>query len=197
MRQTIIDSLVNAHLPAKGPGVAIGVKQGNKLLHCQGYGLASLEWNIPIEPTTVFRIASLTKQFTAMGILILQMQGKLHIEDRLAIYLPDCIPAWQDIRLKHLLTHTSGLANVGELPAYQQRATQHLTLEEMIELFKPQPLLFAPGTDFCYGNSGYHLLGLVIERVTHMHYEEFYSCSHLRATRHAALLLPVPDTHYP
>jgi len=173
MRQTIIDSLVNTHLPINGPGVAIAIKQGSSLLHCQGYGLASLEWNIPVQPTTVFRIASLTKQFTAMAILILQMQGKLHIEDLLENYLPDCIPAWRAIRLKHLLTHTSGLANVGELPAYQQRVAQHLSIEEMIELFKPQPLLFEPGTNFCYGNSGYHLLGLVIERITHMRYEEF------------------------
>ncbi len=173
MRQTIIDSLVNAHLKANGPGVAVGIKQGGNLLHSQGYGLASLEWNTPIEPTTVFRVASLTKQFTAMAILILQTQGKLHIEDKLSAYLPDCSPAWQHIQLKHLLTHTAGIANVGELPAFQQRAAQHLSIEEMIELFKSHPLLFEPGTDFCYSNSGYHLLGLVIERVTSMHYEEF------------------------
>ena len=173
MRQTIIDSLVNAHLKANGPGVAVGIKQGGNLLHSQGYGLASLEWNTPIEPTTVFRVASLTKQFTAMAILILQTQGKLHIEDKLSTYLPDCSPAWQHIQLKHLLTHTSGIANVGELPAFQQRAAQHLSIEEMIDLFKSHPLLFEPGADFCYSNSGYHLLGLVIERVTSMHYEEF------------------------
>ncbi|GAC1370365.1 MAG: serine hydrolase domain-containing protein [Ktedonobacteraceae bacterium] len=173
MRQTIIDSLVNAHLKANGPGVAVGIRQGDNLLHCQGYGLASLEWNTPVLPTTVFRVASLTKQFTAMAILILQTQGQLHIDDTLATYMPDCVPAWQSIRLRHLLTHTSGLANVGELPAFQQRIAQHHTLEEMIELFKPQPLLFEPGTNFCYSNSGYHLLGLVIEHVTHMHYEEF------------------------
>ena len=173
MRQTIIDSLVTAHLKASGPGVAIGIRQGGNLLHCQGYGLASLEWNTPIEATTVFRVASLTKQFTAMSILLLQTRGKLSIEDKLSTHLPDCSPAWQDIQLKHLLTHTAGLPNVGELPEFQQRAAQHLSLEEMIELFKPHPLLFEPGTNFCYSNSGYHLLGLVIERVTSQDYEEF------------------------
>ncbi|MBA2677473.1 MAG: beta-lactamase family protein, partial [Ktedonobacteraceae bacterium] len=141
MRQTIIDSLVHAHLKANGPGVAVGIKQGGNLLHCQGYGLASLEWNTPIEPTTVFRVASLTKQFTAMAILLLQTQGKLSIEDKLSMYIPDCSPAWHSIQIKHLLTHTAGLANVGELPEFRQRVAQHLSLEEMIELFKPHPLL--------------------------------------------------------
>jgi CubicO group peptidase (beta-lactamase class C family) len=172
VRETI-DSLVNARLKASGPGAAIGITQaGNPLLR-QGYGLASLEWNTPIQPDTVFRIASLTKQFTAMAILILQMQGKLHIEDYLTTYLPDCPPAWQKIRLKHLLTHTAGLVNVSELPAFRARAAQDLSIPEVIELFRPLPLLFEPGTSFFYSNSGYHLLGLVIERISAMSYESF------------------------
>ncbi|GCE08902.1 serine hydrolase domain-containing protein [Dictyobacter aurantiacus] len=172
MRQTI-DSLVQARLVHNGPGAAIGVLRGGDLLHCQGYGLASLEWNVPIRPDTVFRIASLTKQFTAMAILILQTQGRLHIEDHLTAYLPDCPPAWHNITLKHLLTHTSGLVNVAELPVFQDQAARHLTIEEVIALFRHLPLLFEPGTNFCYGNSGYHLLGLIVERVTGIDYERF------------------------
>ncbi|GCE31000.1 hypothetical protein KDA_64840 [Dictyobacter alpinus] len=172
MRQTI-DALVDARLKGSGPGAAIGVLQAGRLLHCQGYGLASLEWNVPIRPDTVFRIASLTKQFTAMAILMLQAQGKLHIEDTLTTLLPDCPPGWQHIKLKHLLTHTSGLANVAELPEFQAQTARHLSLEEVINLFRPLPLLFEPGTNFFYGNSGYHLLGLIIERITQTNYEEF------------------------
>lgn len=172
MRQTI-DSLVQARLINNGPGAAIGILQGGNLLHCRGYGLASLEWNVPIRPNTVFRIASLTKQFTAMAILILQTQGKLHIEGHLSKYVPDCPPGWRNITLKHLLTHTSGLVNVAELPTFQDQAARHLSIEEVIAMFRPLPLLFEPGTNFCYGNSGYHLLGLIIERVTGDDYEKF------------------------
>jgi CubicO group peptidase (beta-lactamase class C family) len=172
VRETI-DSLVNARLKASGPGAAIGITQAGNPLLCQGYGLASLEWNTPIQSDTVFRIASLTKQFTAMAILILQMQGKLHIEDQLVNYLPDCPPAWQKIQLKHLLTHTAGFVNITDLPAFRSRAAQDLSIQEVVELFQPLPLLFEPGTNFSYSNSGYHVLGLVIERVTQTSYESF------------------------
>lgn len=172
MRQTI-DTLLNAHLKAEGPGVAIGITQAGYPLLRQGYGLASLEWNMPIQPDTVFRIGSLTKQFTAMAILLLHMQGQLHIEDPLITYLPDCPLAWQTMQLKHLLTHSSGLPSVTELPTFQARAAQDLSLQDVVELLQPVPLQFHPGTDFYYSNSGYHLLGLVIERVTGSRYEEF------------------------
>ncbi|GCE23292.1 serine hydrolase domain-containing protein [Dictyobacter kobayashii] len=172
MRQTI-DSLVQARLASNGPGAAIGILQAGNLLHCQGYGLASLEWNTPVRPDTVFRIASLTKQFTAMAILILQTQGKLHIEDRLSDHLPDCPQAWHNITLKHLLNHTSGLVNVAELPTFQEQAARHLSIEEVIAMFRSHPLLFEPGTNFYYGNSSYHLLGLIIERITKTDYEKF------------------------
>jgi CubicO group peptidase (beta-lactamase class C family) len=185
VRETI-DSLVNARLKASGPGAAIGITQAGNLLLRQGYGLASLEWNTPIQPDTVFRIASLTKQFTAMAILILQMQGKLHIEDYLTTYLPDCPPAWQKIQLKHLLTHTAGLVNVTDLPAFRARAAQDLSIQDVVALFRPLPLLFEPGTSFFYSNSGYHLLGLVIERITQMRCESFIR---------SAILVPLGMRH--
>jgi CubicO group peptidase (beta-lactamase class C family) len=185
MRQTI-DTLINVHLKGNGPGAAIGVMQAGKLLHCQGYGMASLEWNVPVQPDTVFRVASLTKQFTAMAILILQMRRHLSIEDLLVTHLPDCPPAWNAIRLKHLLTHTSGLVNVSELPTFQTRAAQHLSLQEVVELFRPLPLLFEAGTDFCYSNSGYHLLGQIIEHITQTNYEDFI---------HSAILEPFGMQH--
>jgi CubicO group peptidase (beta-lactamase class C family) len=168
-----IDNLVQTHLKPNGPGAAIGVLQAGRQLHRGGYGLASLEWNTPIQSDTVFRIASLTKQFTAMAILMLQEQGKLHIDDLLSAYLPDCPPAWQTIRLKHLLTHTAGLVNITELPTFQERAAQALSLQDVIALFMPIPLLFEPGSDFYYSNSGYHLLGLIVERISGTSYEEF------------------------
>lgn len=172
MRQTI-DALVQARLKENGPGAAIGITQAGIPLYSQGYGRASLEWDMPIQPDTVFRIGSLTKQFTAMAILLLQMQGKLHIEDALATHLPGCPPTWQHTRLRHLLTHTSGIVNVTELADFQIRAAQDLSLQEVMALFQTMPLLFEPGTDFYYSNSGYHLLGLVIEQITETSYEDF------------------------
>jgi CubicO group peptidase (beta-lactamase class C family) len=172
MRQTI-DTLVNAYLTADGPGAVVGVSRGGEALHRQGYGQASLEWRTPIETDTAFRVASLTKQFTAMAILMLQMQGKLHIEDALTSYLPDCPLEWHTIRLRHLLTHTSGIVNVTELAEFQAQAAQDLSLQQIIALFRPVPLAFEPGTNFSYSNSGYHLLGLVIEQVTGIAYEDF------------------------
>lgn len=168
-----IDALVQTHLKKNGPGVAVGVMQAGLPLYSQGYGLASLEWKKPIRPDTVFRIASLTKQFTAMAILMLQERQLLHIEDLLSCYLPDCPPAWQHIRLRHLLTHTSGLVNITEQPTFQEREARDLSLHDVIHLFRSASLLFEPGTDFYYSNSGYHVLGLIIEHVTGISYEEF------------------------
>lgn len=167
------DILVGRYLQENGPGAAIGIMQANRLLHYQGYGLASLEWQTPIRPDTVFRIASLTKQFTTAAILMLQMQGKLHLEDSLLTHLPECPASWQNIRIRHLLTHTSGLENVADMPGFQMRASHDLSLQEVIALFEGTPLRFEPGADFYYGNSGYHLLGLVIERLSGMSYEKF------------------------
>jgi CubicO group peptidase (beta-lactamase class C family) len=118
-------------------------------------------------------IASLTKQFTAMSILILQEQGKLNVQDRFCTYYPDCPAAWQDITIHQLLTHTSGIPTYTQFPAYPDWAALPKTPDEIIAFFINEPLLFRPGESWTYSNSGYTLLGYLIEHLSGLSYGDF------------------------
>ncbi|HKQ53877.1 MAG TPA: serine hydrolase domain-containing protein, partial [Pyrinomonadaceae bacterium] len=123
------------------------VAQGGKVLFEKGYGPANREWDTPNSPLTKFRIASLTKQFTAAAILILQEQGKLKVTDTISRYVADLPPAWRQITLHQLLTHTSGLPEYTGPPEVEK--TFNLTgasPEQLLGLVKQQPLIFVPGT---------------------------------------------------
>src|SRR5690242_3626194 len=106
MLSTDIDDLIVAEIDPRGPGAAIAVVKDGLPIYCQGYGLANLEWEIPIAPDTVFRLASLTKQFTAAAILLLEARGQLHIGDAITMYLPDYPTQGHTITIRHLLNHT-------------------------------------------------------------------------------------------
>ncbi|MFZ6028712.1 MAG: serine hydrolase [Chloroflexota bacterium] len=150
------------------------VVRKDEILINKGYGLANQEWGIPNTPQTKFAIGSLTKSFTGMAILLLQEQGQLSVDDSICQYLSDCPDAWQPITLYHLLNHTSGIYNM-ELSAQELRETnicREYKPEEVIASFK-KFLMFEPGKRFYYSNSGYFLLGYVIEKVTGLSYEEF------------------------
>ncbi len=151
--------------------VLIG-RQGSVLLS-KGYGLADREKNIPNTSQTRFRIGSLTKQFTAMAILILESQGKLKVTDPICNYLSECPDAWKAITIQHLLTHTSGIPNYTVLPGYLEARSTPATPEQMIDRFRNLPLDFQPGESLRYSNSGYTLLGSIIERVSGKSYEDF------------------------
>ena len=138
----------------------------------KGYGLANREHRIPCEADTRYRLASMTKSFTAMGILILQEKGLLRVEDTLDNYIPG-YPQGNRITLHHLLTHTSGVINYSALPDHYRVWAMPHTLEEVIARFRDQPLRFDPGAKFEYSNSGYVLLAAVIEKVSGVPYEEF------------------------
>jgi CubicO group peptidase (beta-lactamase class C family) len=138
------------------------VARAGQVIVRRGYGMASIEDEVPNTPQTRFRIGSLTKQFTAMGIMILQERGKLNVHDPICKYLSDCPPAYQPITIHHLLTHTSGIPNFtyslnqGELIGQSSLRARHM------EQLRKAALEFAPGAQFSYSNSGYVLLGYII-----------------------------------
>ena len=143
------------------------------VLLSKGYGLADEARNIPNTPQTRFRIGSITKQFTAMAIVILQERGKLQVQDHVCLYVPDCPVDWQPITLKHLLTHTSGIPDYINQPDFLSFIGTPATPEQLVARFKDVPLLFTPGDHWSYSNSGYTLLGYIIERVSGETYAQF------------------------
>ena len=149
------------------------VTDNGKLVFKKGYGLANMEWNIPNEPDHKFRLASLTKQFTSMLIMQLVEQSKLRLEGKITDYLADYPKAAGDkITLHHLLTHTSGIPNYSDLPDYRTFERNRHRPADLIKKFSELPLTFEPGSAFAYSNSGYILLGAIIEKVTGKPYEK-------------------------
>ena len=149
------------------------IARNGEILVSNGYGKANREKDTPNTAQTKFRLASVTKQFTAMAILILQAQGKLDVQDPISKYLPDCPAAWQNITVHHLLTHTSGIPNFTNLPDYQTTKGLPATPLEIIARFKDKPLDFQAGEKWSYSNSGYVVLGFIIEKVSGKTYEAF------------------------
>jgi CubicO group peptidase (beta-lactamase class C family) len=149
------------------------VAKDERLLINRGYGSANLDWHIPNSPTTKFRLGSVTKQFTAASILLLEERGKLKIEDRLKQYLPDAPAAWDQITIFNLLTHTSGIPNYTSFPDYRSTEAAAVTPEQLVARFRDKPLEFAPGSSWNYSNSGYVLLGYLIEKITGESYSKF------------------------
>jgi CubicO group peptidase (beta-lactamase class C family) len=168
-----IDGMMAEHFKPDKPGTSIILTRHREPLFRKGYGMANLELGVSIEPHMVFRLGSITKQFTAVSILMLYEQGKLSMDDDLTKFLPDYPTQAHHISVEHLLTHTSGIKSYTSMPEWQPMMRKDLTLEELIDLFKNQPMEFAPGTKFNYNNSGYVLLGAIIEKISGMTYEEF------------------------
>jgi CubicO group peptidase (beta-lactamase class C family) len=149
------------------------VAKGGETLFSGGFGLANAEHQVANTPRTKFRLGSITKQFTAMAILILRDQGKLSLDDPIGKYIDDAPKAWEGVTIHHLLTHTSGVHSYTSDPIYALKMTQPETVKSMIARFKDKPLDFKPGEKFSYSNSGYFLLGAVIEKVSGDSYEAF------------------------
>jgi len=149
------------------------VARGENILLSKGYGSANLEWDIANTPATKFRIGSITKQFTAAAILLLEERGRLSVEDPVRKHLPDAPAAWEKITVFHLLTHTSGIPNFTSFPEYQSTMSVAVTTEKLVERFRDKPLEFAPGEKMSYSNSGYVLLGYLIEKISGKTYAQF------------------------
>ncbi|HYG65843.1 MAG TPA: serine hydrolase [Thermoanaerobaculia bacterium] len=168
-----IDRYLTAAYAANEPGAAVLVKRGDEVLLRKGYGMANLELGVPIQPDMTFELGSLTKQFTSAAILMLAEQGKLSVEDEVTRYLPDFPTHGRKITLEHLLTHTSGIPSYTGLPDWMAKARQDMSVDELIGVFKGRPLEFEPGEKWAYNNSGYVLLGAILEKLSGKTYEQF------------------------
>ncbi len=151
---------------------SILVARDGKPIVSRGYGLANVEHDIPNTPKTVFRLASLTKQFTATSIMMLQEQGKLNVNDPFCKYLADCPPAWQPITIRQLMTMTHGIPGVSSLDLGALRGLP-VPWDQWLEATAKKPLEYKPGAEFRYLGSGYTLLGFLIERISGKSYGEF------------------------
>jgi CubicO group peptidase (beta-lactamase class C family) len=176
------------------------VAQQGRVIFSKGYGMADLKRGVPNAAETEFRIGSITKEFTAMAILELETRGKLSVQDPVCKYVPDCPKDWAPIKIFNLLTHTSGIPNFTSFPNYLKIESQSLTPRELLADFENTPLDFKPGAKFSYSNSGYEVLGYIIERVSGETYPTFleknifrplgmtdsgYDSSHPNASNHA------------
>jgi CubicO group peptidase (beta-lactamase class C family) len=143
------------------------------VLFDKGYGFANLEWDTPNTPDTKFRLGSITKQFTAACVLLLEERGKLKTDALVKKYLPDAPAAWDKITIYNLLTHTSGIPNLTAFPDYRSTMMLPSPPEKTVARFRGKPLDFQPGEKFSYSNSNYILLGYLIEKITGQSYVTF------------------------
>ncbi len=168
-----MDALMREVYKENEPGATVLVAKNGKPVFRKGYGMANLELGVANEPHMVFRLGSITKQFTAVSILMLYEQGKLKLEDEITQYLPDYPTHGHAITILHLLYHTSGIKSYTGMPEWLPMMNKDMTVEEMVNFFKNQPMEFAPGEKWNYNNSGYFLLGAIIEKLSGMTYAEF------------------------
>lgn len=167
-----VDAIFNQAYPINSPGATVLIAKGDTILYRKAFGMANLELNVPMKPESVFQLASITKQFTSVSILMLMEQGKLSLKDPLSKYIAD-YPRGNEITLHHLLNHTSGIMSFTNLPEFRTKTRLDMAPEEIINSFKNVPLEFTPGEKYAYSNSGYFLLGYIIEKLSAMSYEDF------------------------
>jgi len=172
VKKNRMDVVAKSYTPENAFMGTVLVVDGDTVLLDKGYGMASLEWSIPNAPDVKFRLGSLTKQFTATLVLLLQQDGKLKIEDPVSKYLPDSPKTWEKITLANLLGHTSGIPNFTDLKEFGVWRMSPHTLTEELAFFRDKPLDFEPGSKFAYSNSNYEVLGAVIEKVSGKSYGE-------------------------
>jgi CubicO group peptidase (beta-lactamase class C family) len=168
-----IDSLIQSELKeTNGPGGVFLISKKGKPIYEKAFGMANLELDSKLNTNSIFQIGSMTKQFTAVAILMLEEQGKLKVSDPVAKYIPS-YPNGDKITIHHLLTHTSGIKDFTKMKALQNIAQKEMTPEQMVDFFKNEPVDFAPGEKFEYNNSGYVVLGYIIELASGETYEDF------------------------
>lgn len=167
------DKILSAQFKPGETGCAALVAKNGQVIYKKAFGMANLELNVPMQPDMVFRIGSITKQFTAVAILQLMEQGKLSLQDEITKFIPDYPTQAYKITIEHLLTHTSGIKSYTNVPEFQKNIRTDMKPDEVINSFKNLPMEFAPGTKWEYNNSGYFLLGYIIEKVSGMTYPEY------------------------
>ncbi len=167
-----VDEIVLSRMKERNiPGAAVAVVKQGKVLKLKGYGLASLEFGVPVTTETVFEIGSVSKQITAAGIMLLVEDGKVDLDEKISKYLPDTPESWKDITVRHLLTHTSGIKSYTSLTGFE--LARRVTIEGFIKQLAPYPLEFTPGDKSAYSNSGYNLLAYIIQTQSGQTYIDF------------------------
>ncbi|HEX4947051.1 MAG TPA: serine hydrolase domain-containing protein [Blastocatellia bacterium] len=189
-----VDDYVKAEMQKQRiPGLSLAVVKDGKIIKAQGYGLANVEHNIPAKPETVYKIASISKQFLAAGILLLAQDGKLRVDDKVSQYLDGTPDTWKNITIRHFLTHTSGV--VREAPGFNPFKVQDDF--DVIKTAFPAPLQFTTGEKYQYCNVGYFSLAEIIRRVSGKGWDEFlqervFGPSGMTATRPTSYKVVVP-----
>jgi CubicO group peptidase (beta-lactamase class C family) len=173
-----VDAYVRAQMERQHlPGLSLGIVKDGKLVAAKGYGLANVELQVAARPETVYQSGSMGKQFTAMAVMMLVEEGRIHLDDPISLYLPEAPPLWKDITVRHLLTHTAGIKDYAEADAPAEVAggidlRRDYTEDELVRYYARFPLDFAPGERWSYSNSGYVLLGVIIRKASRRFYGE-------------------------
>ncbi len=170
-----IDSIAATPIDAgQAAGLSIAVVRGSDTLVIRGYGSADLELDAATPESAIYEIGSVTKQFTAAAVLLLQEDGKLSLDDELSEWLPDYPGEGRSITIRRLLDHTSGIKGYTEIPQFWGRlSSRALPRDSLVAMFSSEPFDFEPGEAMIYNNSAYFLLGLIIEKASGQGYEEF------------------------
>ncbi|QHI38794.1 Penicillin-binding protein 4* [Kordia antarctica] len=168
-----IDQLMSNQYKTDDSGATILIAKEGEIVYRKAFGKSNLELNTDMIPENVFEIGSITKQFTAVGILMLLEEGKLSLDDEITKFIPDYPTQETKITVHHLLTHTSGIKSYTSIPSLRDFARKDISPTELIDAFKNEPMDFKPGEQYLYNNSGFVLLGYIIEKVSGMPYPEF------------------------
>lgn len=169
-----VDSYVAREMAIRHlPSVSVAVVQNKKLVFLRAYGRANLEQGSPATPNTVYGLADVTKQFTAAGVLLLVESGKLDLNQKVGHYLPGLPALWSDVTVRHLLTHTSGITSYTDLKVFAEGMSQDLTREQVLKLVANASLYNTPGAGWRFSNTGYFLLGMLLEKVSGKPYEAY------------------------
>ncbi len=190
----------NLHIP----GASLAVVHDGRIVKSKGYGVADLQANSPATPKTVYEIGSMTKQFTAVAVMMLAEEGKISTDDKITKYFADAPAWWNQITVRHLLTHTSGIQNHVAVPDYLDlfktsfTGREYPARDEIIKEFYKLPSEFAPGETWAYDNTGYYLLGIIIEKASGKNYWQFleeriFKPLGMNQTRSSAARLVVPN----
>jgi CubicO group peptidase (beta-lactamase class C family) len=170
----VTDSLAHAFLAAKSaPSVSVALVRGKDTIVVKAWGMADLELNVPTSPASVYRIGSVTKQFTSSLVLQLVEQGKVKLDDSIAVYLPALPVKWRAVTVRQLLNHTSGIPSYTDVgDRWQRRWGEEMTPDTIVAMTANDSMWFAPGTKWRYDNTGYIVLGMLIEKVTGISWKE-------------------------
>lgn len=172
IRADKIDDYVKTQMRERHiPGAALAIIKDGRLIKAEGYGLANVELNVPATKETVFEIGSITKQITAAAIMLLVEEGRVNLDEKIGKYLPNTPESWNNVTVRHLLTHTSGIKSYTGLTGFE--LTKRLKRDDFIKILSAHPLEFTPGERWIYSNSGYNLLGFIIETVSGKSYWDF------------------------